>query len=97
MRIRYNALAREELVDVLEYYENEAGLETAIDFFSEFENVKRRIAADPRSFPEIRKGVRRCLFNRFPYQVNYEILDASTIRILVNKHQRRAPNFGLDR
>ena len=44
MRIRYNALAREELVDILKYYETEASHETAVDFFSDFEKVKRRIA-----------------------------------------------------
>ena len=97
MKIRYNFLAREELVDILRYYETEVGQETAVDIFADFENVKRRIAANPRSFPEIKKGVRRCLFNRFPYQVNYEIVDAATIRILVIKHQRRNPDFGLNR
>ena len=97
MKIRYNVVAREELTDTLEYYEAEAGLETAIDFFAEFEKVKKRIAANPTSFPEIRKGVRRCLFNRFPYEVNYEIVDSTTLKILVIKHQRRSPDFGLDR
>ncbi len=97
MRIRYNALARVELADILKYYEAEAGLETAVDFFTEFEKVKQRIAANPRSFAEIKEGIRRCLFNRFPYQVNYEIIDALTLKILVIKHQRRSPDFGLDR
>lgn len=97
MKIRYNVLAREELTDALEYYEVEAGLETAVDFFAEFEKVKQRIAANPRSFPEIRTGVRRCLFSRFPYEVNYKIIDAITVKILVIKHQKRSPDFGLDR
>ncbi len=97
MKIRYTVLAREELTETLKYYEAEAGLETAVDFFAEFESVKSRIAANPRSFPEIRKGVRRCLFNRFPYEVNYEVVDEKTLKILVIKHQRRSPDFGLDR
>lgn len=97
MRIRYNALAREELTAALEYYESEAGFETAVEFYSEFENVKQRITANPRSFPEIKKGIRRCLFKRFPYQVNYQIVDTATIKVLVIKHQRREPDFGLDR
>ena len=97
MRIRYTVLAREELTETLEYYEAEAGLETAVDFFAEFETVKRRIAANPRTFPEIKNGIRRSLFNRFPYEVNYEVVDATTIKILVIKHQRRSPDFGLDR
>jgi plasmid stabilization system protein ParE len=97
MKIRYTVLAREELTETLEYYEAEAGIETAVDFFAEFKSVKSRIAANPRSFPEIRRGVRRCLFNRFPYEINYEIVDATTVKILVIKHQKRSPDFGLDR
>ena len=56
MKIRYTVLAREELTETLKYYEAEAGLETAVDFFAEFESVKSRIAANPRSFPENKNG-----------------------------------------
>ncbi len=97
MKFRYTVLAREELTETLEYYETSAGLEVAKDFFADFEVAKKRIASNPQAFPEIRSGVRRCLFNRFPYEVNYEIADSKTIKILVIKHQRRSPDFGLDR
>ncbi len=97
MRIRYSALARIDLADILEYYESEAGLAVAKDFFAEFENAKKRIAANPASFPELEPDVRRCLFRRFPYQINFQIIDAATVKILMIKHQRRDPDFGLNR
>jgi len=97
MKVRYHALARQDVLYVLEYYEREADHQIAVKFFTELERCIRRIAKSPTSFPEIAKGVRRCLLNRFPYQINYEIVDSREIKILVVKHQRRSPDFGLDR
>ena len=97
MKVRYNALARVDVVEILRYYEHEAGHETAVDFFGELSNGIKQIATRANSFPEIRKGVRRYLLKRFPYQINYEIVDAETVKILVIKHQSRNPDFGLDR
>lgn len=97
MRIHYNSRAREELVDVLKYYENEAGLETAVEFFSEFERVTQRLLQIQDRFRKSGKAYDVAFFNRFPYQVNYEIVDESTVKILAIKHQRRDPDFGLNR
>ncbi len=97
MKVRYHALARQDVVSILEYYKTEAGHEFAVEFFSELRQYIRRIAASPKSFPEIRKGVRRCLLSRFPYQINYEIISPIEVKILIVKHQRRDPDLGLDR
>ena len=97
MKVRYHALARQDVLTILEYYEREADHEIAVKFFAELEHCIRRIARGPNSFPEIAKGVRRCLLNRFPYQINYEILNSSEVKILVVKHQRRDPDFGVNR
>ena len=97
MKVRYHALARRDVLKILEFYEKEADPQVAVKFFAEFEHCIRRIAKHPGSFPEIRKGVRRCLLNRFPYQINYALISPSEVKILVVKHQRRNPGFGLDR
>lgn len=97
MKVRYHALARQDVLKILKYYEREADPEIAVKFFAELEHCIRRIAKSPNSFPEISKGVRRCLLNRFPYQINYEIISLREVKILVIKHQRRNPDFGLDR
>ena len=96
MKIRYTSLARVELLNALEYYEANASLEIAKDFFAEFEAAKKKISTSPHAFPEIRLGVRRFLFSRFPYEISYEIVDDKTLKILVIKHQRRSPDFGLE-
>lgn len=97
MKVRYHALARQDVLNILKYYEREANAEIAVKFFAELEQCIRRIAKNPNSFPELSEGVRRCFLVRFPYQINYEIISSSEIRILVVKHQRRNPDFGLDR
>ena len=97
MRVRYHALARVDVVEILTYYEREAGHETAVDFFSELRSGIRQIKERPNAFPEIRRGVRRYLLHRFPYRIDYEIVDPHTIKLLVIKHQSREPDFGLDR
>ncbi len=97
MKVRYHVLARQDVLRILEYYETEAEHHVAVRFFTELERCTRKIAKSPAAFPEIAKGIRRCLLNRFPYQINFEIVDTNEIKILVVKHQRRDPDFGLDR
>lgn len=97
MKLRYHSLARQDILSILEYYEREADHEIAVKFFAELEFCISRIAKSPNSFPEIACGVRRCLLSRFPYQINYETISSSEVKILVVKHQRRDPDFGLDR
>lgn len=97
MKVRYHALARQDILHILEYYEREADHNVAVKFFSDLELCIQRIAGNPHSFPEIGHGIRRCLLNRFPYQINFEIVGSMEIKILIVKHQRRRPDFGLNR
>jgi plasmid stabilization system protein ParE len=97
MKIRYHALARDDIADILQYYKNEAGHEVAVESFEELYKNLRRIAASPQSFPVVRGVIRRCLFSRFPYQINYEIVGTIEIKILAVKHQHRDPDLGIDR
>lgn len=97
MSLRFHVSARLDLLEILEYYKENAGDDIAIAFFSEFRECLRLIQARPLSFPEIRSGIRRCIFARFPHQINFEVADETTIKILVIKHQRQHPQYGMDR
>lgn len=92
MRIRYHPLARQDVTDILE-----AGHEVAVEFFSELTRMLRFISTTSNLFPEIRTGIRRGLLTKFPYEIGFEILNSTDVKILVIKHQRRSPEFGLDR
>jgi plasmid stabilization system protein ParE len=81
----------------MDYYLREAGAQIATEFYDEFKRCQQIIAERSRSYPVVRKEIRRINFHRFPYHILYQIIDEGYIKILVVKHDRRDPDFGLDR
>lgn len=81
----------------MDYYSREAGDKIATEFYEEFRRCRSIIGARPRSYPVVRGRIRRINLHRFPYHILYEIRDESWVRILVLKHNRRDPDFGLAR
>lgn len=97
MRVRLNSKVYSDLESAMAYYAREAGNQIANEFYDEFKRCRRIIADRPRSYPIVRDGIRRVNFHRFPYHILYKVVDESSVRILVVKHDRRDPDFGLDR
>ncbi len=97
MRVRLNSKVYSDLESAMEYYAQEAGNQIATEFYDEFRRCRRRIADHPESYPLLRDGIRRINFHRFRYHILYQIVDEESVRILVVKHDRRDPDFGLDR
>ncbi|MBT8447142.1 MAG: type II toxin-antitoxin system RelE/ParE family toxin [Gammaproteobacteria bacterium] len=56
-----------------------------------------RIAGSPHQFPKVKGDIRRCFVRRFPFSVLYRIVDDKTVRVLVIRHHRQNPDFGLER
>lgn len=79
------------------YYLREAGSQIATEFYDEFRRCRRIISERPRTYPVVRDGIRRINFHRFPYHILYQIADETSVRVLALKHDRRDPDFGLDR
>jgi plasmid stabilization system protein ParE len=59
--------------------------------------VIERIESNPLQFPVIEAAMRRCIVHRFPYSVLFRVLDSDCVRILLVRHHRRDPRFGLNR
>jgi plasmid stabilization system protein ParE len=97
VKIRYHPLARIDVAEIVQYYETEAGLDVAVEFFADLTQSIQFVRHNPYAFPIIGDNIRRCLLLRFPYQINYELLEESTIKILIVKHQSRHPRFGTER
>ncbi len=72
-----------------------AGLDA--EFRTEIDAVIERIARNPSRFPVVEAQIRRCIVHKFPYSVLYRIVDDDCVRILVIRHHRRRPQFGLNR
>ena len=91
MKVRFLAVARQELDDAVAWYDDQAaGL--GRDFLYELDRAVRRAAAFPRSCPEIHPGLRRCLLARFPYGLIFGE-EKRTIVILAVAHLHREPRY----
>ncbi|MEX2093789.1 MAG: type II toxin-antitoxin system RelE/ParE family toxin [Pirellulales bacterium] len=96
MIVRYNELAKREVIETTKYYaELREGL--GAEFRKELGEVVALIAESPTRFEDIHSGMRRCLLKRFPYGVYYRILDADLVEIVVVKHHSRRPGYGMRR
>lgn len=97
MHVRLNKKVYLDLESAMAYYSSEAGNRIATEFYEEFRRCRSIIAKRPLAYPEVRDGVRRINLHKFPYHILYQIEQTSLIHILVLKHDRRDPDFGLDR
>jgi hypothetical protein len=87
--------AEAEFFDAIEYYENvEAGL--GQDFSLEILATLQNITNYPLAWPVLIDDVRRCLTNRFPFGVVYDV-DSNQVRVLAVMHLRRKPYYWKDR
>lgn len=89
MSFTIHPLAKVELNDAVDYYEEQQpglGLEFAEEVFSTIQ----RILQFPTAWTELSQSSRRCLTNRFPYGVIYQIRDEE-ILIVAIAHLNRRP------
>ena len=95
MRIEVLACAEAELVEAVEYYNQQLpGL--GYEFAAEVKATFARLAAFPEAWPAFSACSRRCLVNRFPYGVLYH-LQGERILVLAIMHLRRDPRCWQER
>jgi plasmid stabilization system protein ParE len=95
MKIEFLALAAAEYREAADYYESERdGL--GGEFAEEASLTLQRIAAYPEAWPKLSARTRRCLLDRFPYALVYQ-LRGKDIRIIAVMHLKRRPLFWRDR
>ena len=96
MRVDYHPLTVSDLNSAVAYYNRQrTGL--GDELRSEVYAAIERVCANPAQYAVVQRGIRRCLVHRFPYAVLFRILSEDAIRLLVIRHHRRHPSFGLDR
>ncbi len=95
MRYLFHLSAKTELNEASDYYEEcQAGL--GLEFAKEIYSTVYRIIQLPKAWPIFSKNTRKCLVNRFPYGVIYQILD-NKILIIAIMHLNREPDYWKDR
>ena len=89
MSFRILSCAEQELVEAVDYYNGQCpGL--GFEFAAEVKKTFVRINDYPQAWPLISKRVHRCILNRFPYGVLYQIRKDEIIVIAI-MHVKRDP------
>jgi len=95
VKIRFLAIATQELDDAVEWYDRQsAGL--GHQFLDELDRVVHRIKSYPDSCQELTPGLRRALISRFPYGLIYTH-EPDAIVVVAVAHLHREPRYWIDR
>ena len=95
MEVIYHPLVRRDLVEILRYYRKISD-QLADEVHAEFKHTIDLASETPLRFPPTERGFRRANLSRFPYHVLYEAC-AGFIRVMLVRHHKRHPQFGLER
>jgi plasmid stabilization system protein ParE len=96
VKLHFHRAVQTDLRLALEYFDREGGTKLGDRFFAEIEAAKDLIAADPRRFGFFRDDIRRARLRVFRYHFLFRIV-RDEVRILVLRHNRRHPEFGMSR
>lgn len=97
MKFSVHPKAKEELIESINYYERcSSGL--GVEFAEEIYSTINRIIRFPIAWTEFSKDTRRCLTNRFPFGVVYQIHeDENQIIIIAVMQLNKAPGYWKNR
>lgn len=97
MKVELTPDAHVDIAEAMEYYAEQGGLKVASDFYIEFWATARRVEQSAYSYPIHVKNYRKIHLRRFPYNVLFRLVDDRTVRILTVRHDKRHPNYGVER
>lgn len=87
--LEFHLLAREEVSDAYQYYENQKpGL--GDDFFEALDHIFDLILDNPNLFPKDFEEVRKATLKKFPFTIYYEVVE-DQIFVYSVFHQSRNP------
>jgi len=88
MKYSFHPSAKNELNEAIDYYE-ECQLGLGFEFSKEIYSTIHRIIRYPRAWSLLSNNTRRCLINRFPYGIIYQILNEKILIIAVMQLNRK--------
>ena len=91
----FHELARKELLDARDYYD-ELVYGLGQTFVNEIEKSLKVIKNKPLSFPVANEDIRKAVVLKFPYSIFYRI-EGKNIYILAIAHQKREPKYWISR
>lgn len=94
--IVFHRLVQRDMNDARRYYAEEASEKVAERFYFSFLNVVEKALEKPGRYHPVHGILRRANIPGFPYHFLYRET-ANGIRVLVLRHDKRHPSFGLNR
>ena len=88
MNYSFHPSAETELNEAIDYYnkcQDGLGLEFAKEAYSSIQNI----LAFPQAWTPLSENTRRCLINRFPYSIIYQVADNQIFIIALMQLNRR--------
>ena len=95
MEIRLLSAAQRDLDESYLYYEVQLQ-HLGVEFLQEILQTFKRIKLNPDAWSPFSERTRRCLVNRFPYGVIYQVRE-NEILIIAISHLHRNPEFWKER
>ena len=96
MTISLHRGVQSDSAEFLRYYDEIGGRSLGDAFFEDLMARLTLIGDQPRRFPRWRGEIRRANLTRFPCHLLFRIV-GEQVRVLVVRHHRRHPEFGLSR
>jgi len=95
MRFYFHEYAETEFDKAVAYYEDiQPGL--GLEFAEEVYGAVKRVLQFPEAGSPVSKNTRRCLVNRFPFGIIYQ-LKSDMVRIVAVADLRRRPDYWFNR
>ncbi|NCO65654.1 MAG: type II toxin-antitoxin system RelE/ParE family toxin, partial [Solirubrobacter sp.] len=88
MKYSFHPDAKKELLEVTDYFE-ECRFDLGREFAKEVYSTIQRIISFPLAWSGFSKNTRRCLTNRFPFAVVYQVVDDEIIIIAIMQLNRK--------
>ncbi|MBM4048013.1 MAG: type II toxin-antitoxin system RelE/ParE family toxin [Planctomycetes bacterium] len=82
MRTRVLSCAEQEFAEAVDYY-NEQRPGLGYEFAAEVKSTLDRIASFPNAWPKFSHRARRCITNRFPYGVLYQVREDHVLVVAI--------------
>jgi plasmid stabilization system protein ParE len=92
MKFSFHPLAIKELIDSIDYYEdNNPGL--GLEFFKEVYTTIQRILQFPNAWSKISQNCRRCITQRFPYGIIYRVKEKEILIVSIMQLNQKPKNW----
>ena len=92
MKYRFHPLAVEELTDSIDYYEDKS-LGLGFEFSKEIYSTIQRILQFPKAWSKISQNCRRCITQRFPYGVIYQVKEDEIIIVSIMQLNKKPKSW----